>query len=100
MQPWIVSYQKHAVRALGKLPEVLPYFFLRCFIDPFFKDDLWRLYRLGNGVERLPCTHGRRADHQVRRDLRAPKIGCYLPSRFPATLAERPVTVVQTGISN
>src|SRR5260221_9145979 len=53
MQPWIVSDQKHAVRALGKLPEVLPYFFLRCFIDLSFKDDLWRLYRLGNGRKAL-----------------------------------------------
>src|SRR5258708_5797606 len=73
MHPWIVPDQKDAVRPLGKPPEVLPYFFLRCFIDLSFKDALWRLYRLGNGVERLPCPHGRRADHQVRRDLRPPK---------------------------
>src|SRR5260370_26990299 len=62
MQPWIVTDQEHAVRALGKLPEVLPYFFLRYFIDLSFEDDLWRLYRLANGVERLPGAHGRRAD--------------------------------------
>src|SRR5260221_10309956 len=98
MRPWIVSDQKHAVRALGKVPEVVPYFLLRYVIDPSFEVDLWRLDRLGNGVERLPCTHGRRTDHQVRRDLRPPEIGCYRPSRFPATLAERPVMVVQTGI--
>src|SRR5712692_3664415 len=72
MQAWIVTDQKHAVRALGKVPEVSPDFLLRYFINPSFEDDLWRLCRLGNGVERLPCTHGRRADHQVRRDLRPP----------------------------
>src|SRR5260370_22289 len=94
----IRAEHKQSVRALGKPPQVLPYFFPRYFIVHFFKDDLWRLYRLGNGVERLPCTHGGRADHQVRRDLRPPEIGCYRPSRFPATLAERPVMVVQTGI--
>src|SRR6266852_8449149 len=98
MQTWIVTDQKHAIRPLGKPPEVFPHFFLRCFIDPFFKDDLWRLYCLGNGVERLPCTHGRRADHQVRRDLRPPEICCYRPSRLPATLAERPLMVIEVGM--
>src|SRR5260370_3669659 len=68
MQPWNVSDQKHAVRTLGKGPDVVPYFLLRYVIDPSFEDDLWRLHRLGNGVERLPFTHGRRADHPVRPD--------------------------------
>src|SRR5258708_16830234 len=72
MQAWIVSDQKHAVRTLGKVPEVVPYFLLRYVIDPSFEDDLWRLDRLGNGVERLPCTHGRRADHQLRGALPPP----------------------------
>ena len=36
-------------------------------------------------------THGCRADHQVRRDLRPPEMCCHHLSRLPATLAEGPV---------
>ena len=42
MQTRIVTDEKHAFRALGELPEVLPYFLLRYFIEPSFKDHLWR----------------------------------------------------------
>ena len=63
-----------------------------------FEDDLGRLLRLGNGVERLLCTHGCRADHQVRPDLCPPEICCHRLSRFPAALAEGPVMVIQAGI--
>jgi hypothetical protein len=68
-------------------------------MDPPYKDDLGRLFHgFDNGVERLLCTHGSRADNQVRRDLRPPEAYCHHLSRLPATLAERPLMVIQAGI--
>jgi len=98
MQTWVVTDQQHAFRAFGKIPEVFPYRLLHAFIDPSLDDDLWRLSRLGNGAERLPRANGGRANHQVRRDLRLPEIGCYRLSGSPTTLVERPVMVIQVGI--
>jgi len=63
-----------------------------------YEDDRGRLFRgFDNGVERLLCTHGSRADHQVRRDFRPPEVCCHHLSRLPATLIEGPVMVVQAG---
>ena len=86
---------------ISRSPEgsrVAPIVLVAPSVDLSFEDDLGRLLRLGNGVDRLPCTHGRRADHQVRRDLRPPEICCHHLSRLPATLAEGPVMVVQATI--
>src|SRR5260221_1388699 len=64
MQAWIATDQKHARRARGKPPEVLPYFFLRYSIDPSFKDDLWRLFR--------PWQWGRASGVHARPSSRSP----------------------------
>ena len=49
-------------------------------------------------VERLPRSHGRRAEHEVRRRARLPQVPRHLLPRLAATRRKRPVAIREAGL--
>ena len=66
MQTWIVTNHQGAFDSVWKAAEVFQEFWLRDRIDPAFENNPRRLYRLGNGFQRLLRADRRRAQDQVR----------------------------------
>jgi len=98
MQTWIVTNHQGAFDSFWKAAEVFQEFWLRDRIDPAFENNPRRLYCLGNGFQRLLRADRRRAEDQVRCDLRSSEMGCHGLSGLAATLVKRPIEIIEARI--
>jgi len=97
-QTWIVTNHQGAFDSFWKAAEVFQEFWLRDPIDPAFENNPRRLYCLGNGFQRLLRADRRRAEDQVKCDLRSSEMGCHGLSGLAATLVKRPIEIIEARI--
>src|SRR5215467_5475682 len=67
-------------------------------MDPALESNPQRLYCLGNGFQRLLRADRRRAQDEVRCDLRSSEVGCHGLGGLAATLVKRPIEISEARI--